>query len=97
MLSLRGVAAPSDGALVLFDAIKRVHDSGKPLTREAVRDAVATAKVKTLQGDVAFDENGDIQDKVISIFQAHEDKSDTSCKPDDDSCQFKYIGVAPQS
>ncbi len=86
-----------DGTVVLIDAIKKVKESGKPLTRENVRDAVASAKVNTLQGTVAFDENGDIQDKVISIFQAHDDKSDTSCKLEDDSCQFKYIGVAPQS
>ena len=83
-----------DGALVLIDAVKHVKESGKPITREAVRDAVAGAKVKTLQGVVAFDENGDIQDKVISIFQAHENKD----KPlDDVDAQFKYIGVAPQS
>jgi branched-chain amino acid transport system substrate-binding protein len=83
-----------DGTLVLIDAVKRVKDSGKPITREAVRDAVATAKVKTLQGVVSFDENGDIQDKVISVFQAHENKG----KPlDDVDAQFKYIGVAPTS
>jgi branched-chain amino acid transport system substrate-binding protein len=83
-----------DGTLVLIDAVKRVKDAGKPLTRENVRDAVAEAKVPTLQGTVAFDENGDIQDKVISVFQAHENKD----KPlDDVDAQFKYIGVAPQS
>ncbi len=86
-----------DGTLVLIDSVKRVKEAGKPLTRENVRDMVATAKVPTLQGTVAFDENGDIQDKVISIFQAHDDKADTACKLEDASCQFKYIGVAPQS
>jgi branched-chain amino acid transport system substrate-binding protein len=86
-----------DGTLVLIDAVKRVAETGKPITREAVRDAVATTKLKTLQGVLAFDENGDVQDKVISVFRAHEDKADTSCKIEDDGCQFKYIGVAPQS
>ena len=83
-----------DGALVIIDAVKKVHESGKPLTREAVRDAVASSKLKTLQGDVAFDDNGDIQDKVISVFQAHENKA---APIDDVVSQFKYIGVAPQS
>jgi branched-chain amino acid transport system substrate-binding protein len=83
-----------DGTLVVIGAVKTVKDSGKPITREAVRDAIATAKVKTLQGTVAFDENGDIQDKVISIFQAHENKG---APIDDVDAQFKYIGVAPQS
>ena len=83
-----------DGTLVIIDAVKRVKESGKPLTRENVRDAVATAKVKTLQGVVSFDENGDVQDKVISIFQAHENKA---APMDDVDAQFKYVGVAPQS
>ncbi len=83
-----------DGTLVIIDAVKRVKESGKPITREAVRDAVATANVKTLQGMVAFDDNGDIKDKVISIFQAHENKA---AAIDDVDGQFKYVGVAPQS
>jgi len=48
--------------------------------------------MKTLQGDIAFDENGDMIDKVVSVFQYKEDKS----KPIDDfDAQNRYIGVAP--
>jgi branched-chain amino acid transport system substrate-binding protein len=83
-----------DATVVVIDAVKQLKDAGKPITREGVRDMVAAAKVKTLQGTVAFDENGDIQDKVISVFQAHENKD---AKLDDVDAQFKYIGVAPQS
>src|SRR5581483_9589331 len=43
-----------DAALVIIDSIKRVADSGKPVTRSAVRDAIQSAKVQTLQGEVAF-------------------------------------------
>ena len=39
-----------DAALVIIDAVKRVVASGKPVTREAVRDAIQTAKVPTIQG-----------------------------------------------
>lgn len=83
-----------DGTLVIIDAVKHVKESGKPITRDNVRDAIANASVKTLQGTVAFDENGDIKDKVISIFQAHENKG---APMDDVDAQFKYVGVAPQS
>jgi branched-chain amino acid transport system substrate-binding protein len=83
-----------DATVVIINAVKTLKDAGKPITRTAVRDTIASGKFKTLQGDVSFDENGDIMDKVISVFQAHEDKS---CKLDDVDCQFKYIGVAPQS
>src|SRR6185503_1805925 len=39
-----------DAGLVIIDAIKRVAASGKDVTRDAVRDAIASSKVKTLQG-----------------------------------------------
>jgi branched-chain amino acid transport system substrate-binding protein len=83
-----------DAMLVALDAIKRVAESGKPVTRSAVRDAIQTAHVETLQGLVSFDKYGDINDRTISVFQA----SQTSQYPVDDVLhQYKYLGVAPQS
>jgi branched-chain amino acid transport system substrate-binding protein len=83
-----------DAALVMIDAIKRVAASGKPVTREAVRDALQVANVPTIQGLIAFDENGDLKDRTVSVFQIRQDKE---ARPDDVSRQYKYIGVAPQS
>jgi branched-chain amino acid transport system substrate-binding protein len=83
-----------DAALVLVDSIKRVAASGKPVTRESVRDAIQTAKVPTIQGTVSFDENGDLADRTVSVFQI---KKDTSKPLTDVSAQYKYIEVAPQS
>lgn len=83
-----------DAALVIIDAIKRVAASGKEVNHSNVRDAIQTAKVKTLQGDVSFDENGDINSRVVSVFQI---KHDPKFKDDDIIHQYKYIGVAPQS
>jgi ABC-type branched-subunit amino acid transport system substrate-binding protein len=79
---------------VVIDAIKRVAASGKPLTRDAVRDAIQASKVATIQGTVTFDANGDLADRTVSVFQI---KQDTSARPDDVSRQYRYIGVAPQS
>jgi branched-chain amino acid transport system substrate-binding protein len=83
-----------DAALVVLDAIKRVAESGKEVNRDAVRDAIASSTVKTLQGDVSFDENGDIKSRVVSVFQIHHDDKYPS---DDVLHQYKYMGVAPQS
>jgi len=58
------------------------------------RDAIQTAKVATIQGVVEFDENGDLKDRTVSVFQIQQDKS---ARPDDVSRQYHYIGVAPQS
>jgi branched-chain amino acid transport system substrate-binding protein len=83
-----------DAALVVIDAVKRVAAGGKPITREAVRDAIQTSKVPTIQGTVTFDANGDLADRTVSVFQI---KQDTTARPDDVSRQYHYIGVAPQS
>jgi branched-chain amino acid transport system substrate-binding protein len=83
-----------DGGLVVVDAIKSVVASGKELNRSNVRDAIQQTKLVLLQGDVAFDENGDILNKEISVFQV---KHDPKYPEDDVAHQFTYIGVAPTS
>jgi branched-chain amino acid transport system substrate-binding protein len=83
-----------DAATVIIDAITRVAASGKPVNRDNIRDAIQASKVKTMQGEVAFDENGDLVNKVISVFQIVKDDT----KPlDDVAYQYKYMGIAPQS
>jgi len=78
----------------MIDAVKRVAASGKPVTREAVTDALLTAKVPTIQGVVSFDANGDLADHTVSVFHIQKDPT----KPlDDVSAQYKYLQVAPQS
>jgi branched-chain amino acid transport system substrate-binding protein len=83
-----------DAALVIIDAVKRVAATGKPVTRNAVRDAIQTANVPTIQGTVSFDANGDLADRTVSVFQIKQDKAG---KPDDVSAQYQYIDVAPQA
>jgi branched-chain amino acid transport system substrate-binding protein len=83
-----------DAALVLIDSVKRVVASGKPVTRQSVRDAIQTSKVPTIQGVVSFDENGDLSDRTVSVFQI---KKDTTKPLTDVSAQYQYIEVAPQS
>ncbi len=82
-----------DAAMVVIDAIDRVAKSGKPVERVAVRDAIAAYPgLKTLQGEVSFDENGDIKQRVVAVFQV---KHDTAHPVDDLVHQYKYVGVAP--
>src|SRR5262252_5604063 len=65
-----------DAVQVIVDSINRVSASGQPVNRDTVRDAMQSANLKTLQGPVSFDENGDIVNKVISVFQiTHDAKS----------------------
>jgi branched-chain amino acid transport system substrate-binding protein len=83
-----------DGALVVLDAIKRVAASGKEVNRSNVRDAMQTANLTTLQGVVSFDENGDIKDRTVSVFQY---KKNDKFPEDDIIHQQHYLGAAPQS
>jgi branched-chain amino acid transport system substrate-binding protein len=83
-----------DAANVIIDAIARVAQSGKPVNRANVRDAIQTTDLKTLQGTVAFDANGDLKSKIVSIFQV---KYDSKYPMGDVVHQFGYVGVAPES
>ena len=83
-----------DAALVALDAIKRVAESGKEVNRSNVRDAMQSTNLQTLQGVVSFDENGDIKDRTVSVFQYKKNPQ----YPDDDIIhQQQYLGAAPQS
>ena len=82
-----------DGTLVILDAIKRVAESGKEINRSNVRDAVQSAKLKTLQGEISFDENGDMVSKIVSVFQYRHDPK----YPDDDIIhQHRFERTAPE-
>jgi branched-chain amino acid transport system substrate-binding protein len=83
-----------DAMLVVLDAIERVASSGRPVNRDAVRDAIQTANLKTLQGVISFDQNGDIKDRTVSVFRyQHDDKYPVDAVLH----QYKYLGVAPQT
>jgi len=81
------------GAEVIITAVKQVAASGKPVTRDAVRDAIQMVKLPdSMLGPIEFDENGDLRNKIISVFQIRKDAT----KPlDDPTAQYKYVGVAP--
>jgi branched-chain amino acid transport system substrate-binding protein len=80
-----------DAAVVILAAIETVAKSGAPVTRAAVRDAIQADKVDTLQGQISFDANGDLNSRVVSVFQVQQD---TAYPVNDVVHQFKYIGVA---
>ena len=82
-----------DAMLVIADAVERVAKNG-PVTRAAMRDAIASAKVQTLQGEVSFDENGDLAARAVSIFQV---KRDPAYPLNDVIHNYRYIGPAPNA
>jgi branched-chain amino acid transport system substrate-binding protein len=83
-----------DAVLVIADAIKRVAASGQPVNHDTVRDAIQSTSLNGLQGPISFDENGDIVNKVISVFKIQHDPASAE---DDVQHQYKYIGVAPEA
>jgi branched-chain amino acid transport system substrate-binding protein len=83
-----------DAALVVIDAIKRTVEAKKEVNRDNVRDAMQSSKIKTIQGELSFDANGDLLNKVVSVFQYHENKSGPADSLD---AQAPYIGVAPET
>jgi branched-chain amino acid transport system substrate-binding protein len=83
-----------DAMLVILDSIQRVAEAGMSVNHDTVRDAIQTANVKTLQGMVSFDENGDIKNRIVSVFQC---RHNTQAADDNVLQQFKYLGIAPQT
>ena len=81
-----------DALLVIAAAIDAVAKAGNPIDRHHVRAAIQDVHVETVQGAMAFDANGDLLDKTVSVFQAHDDPH---YPPDDVEHQFVYIGPAP--
>lgn len=83
------------GAQVIITAVKAIAASGKPVTRDAVRDAIQRVKLpNSMLGPIEFDENGDLRNKIISVFQIRKNAD----KPlDDPDAQYKYVGVAPMA
>jgi branched-chain amino acid transport system substrate-binding protein len=73
-----------DAVLVIDDTITRLLNDGQPITRQNVRDYAQQTNLPTLQGVIAFDDNGDLKDKVVSIFQVKDGL-------------YKFVGVAPQT
>jgi branched-chain amino acid transport system substrate-binding protein len=72
-----------NGVLVIADAAERVVKSGKPLNRSNLRDATQATKLGSIQGPIAYDDNGDILTKTVSVYQWRDG-------------DLKYIGVAPE-
>ena len=82
-------------AQVIIEATKKVAASGKTVDRAAIRDAIQDVKIgDSLLGPIEFDGNGDLKNKIISVFKITKNAD----KPlDDPDAQYKYVGVAPMS
>lgn len=83
------------GAEVIIAAVKSLVTANKPVSRDTVRDAIQAVNLPgTMLGPVSFDGNGDLKNKIISVFQIKKDDSKPLDAPD---AQYKYVGVAPMS
>jgi branched-chain amino acid transport system substrate-binding protein len=83
------------GAEVIVQAVKDLVKAHKAVDRNSVRDAIQKVDLKSsLIGPVEFDANGDLKNKVISVFQI---KKNEKAPLDDPTAQYKYIGTAPMS
>ena len=80
-----------DCVAVIADAIRRVAAGGAPVNRANVRDAIQATKLTTLQGEISFDANGDLNQRAVSVFQIRHDRDFPA---DDMLHQYKYVAQA---
>jgi branched-chain amino acid transport system substrate-binding protein len=73
-----------DAVLVINDTVSRIVKDGVPINRQNVRDYTQQTNLSTLQGVINFDDNGDLKDKVVSVFQVKD-------------AQYQFVGSAPQT
>jgi len=82
-------------ARAIIETVKVLTATGKPVNRDTVRDGLQSIRMtQSLIGPVEFDENGDLKNKVISVFKITKDASKPLDSIDD---QYKYMGIAPMS
>jgi len=82
-------------ARAIIETVKVLQATGKPINRDTVRDGLQSIRMtNSLIGPVEFDENGDLKNKVISVFKVTKDASKPLDSIDD---QYKYMGIAPMS
>ncbi len=82
-------------AEVIVQAVKDLVKAKKTVDRTNLRDAIQKVDLKgSLIGPVEFDGNGDLKNKVISVFRI---TKDDKAPLDDPTAQYKYIGTAPMS
>jgi len=76
-----------DAVNVIVAAVKKVAESGQPVNRANVRDAIlATKDFPGVTGPISFDANGDRVQKQITIWKT------TKAKPE----AIAYVAEAPQ-
>ncbi len=80
---------------MIIEAVKDLVKAHKAVDRNNVRDAIQHVDLKnSLIGPIEFDANGDLKNKIISVFQI---TKDDKAPLDDPTAQYKYIGMAPMS
>jgi branched-chain amino acid transport system substrate-binding protein len=72
-----------NAVLVIADAVQRAAAGGKTPSRATLRDAIQATKLDSIQGPIAFDANGDILTRTVSIYQWRDG-------------EIKYVSVAPE-
>jgi branched-chain amino acid transport system substrate-binding protein len=83
------------GAQVIIQAVKDLVKAGKAVDRASVRDGIQNVHLKdSLLGPIEFDANGDLKNKIISVFKITKDGTQSL---EDPAAQYKYVGVAPMS